>query len=66
MTTFNVTVTFSYGVADEDAMASYGTTDPAGMAAVDQANWMDDVIALGAQMTDGPYTITVTPANATK
>lgn len=62
MTSFDVTVTFTYSVPDENADEWYQTRDPAEMAAIDQQGWNDDPITLGATIAEHDYKVTITPA----
>jgi hypothetical protein len=64
VTDFTATVTFRYSIDPDDPEAIHDTTDPAAMAAMHQAGWQDDPVALKVAMTHFGYKVTVTTASA--
>lgn len=59
---FNVTVTYTYEVADKGINREYGTTDPLVMADIDQENLQNDPGIIGSDLTAEQYTVKVVPA----
>lgn len=60
MQRFRVTIQFEYA-AGENALETYGTTDPALMADIDADNFENDPGILFDEIAHDDYTVTVVP-----